>query len=78
VQKSIYSDEYERLTLVLREMRKEAGLTQVEVADLLSVPQSFISKYEAGQRRLDLIEVSRVALALGSTLHAILKRLDIR
>src|ERR1051326_8425454 len=45
VEKSIYSAEYQRLCALLRELRQEAGLTQVQVAAELGVPQSFVSKY---------------------------------
>jgi len=43
----------------------KVGLTQVEVADRLSLSQSYVSKYENGERRLDLAEFLRVAEALG-------------
>ena len=41
--------------------RAEAGLTQTEVSRLLSEPQSFVSKCESGERRVDVIELSRFA-----------------
>ncbi|WP_236737316.1 helix-turn-helix domain-containing protein [Mycolicibacterium llatzerense] len=41
MEKSIYTEEYQRLCALLRELRREAGLTQVDVADRLEVPQSF-------------------------------------
>jgi transcriptional regulator with XRE-family HTH domain len=49
-------------------LRREAGLTQVQVAERLDVPQSFVSKYESGERRLDAIELLHVVRALDSTL----------
>jgi transcriptional regulator with XRE-family HTH domain len=45
----------------LRQARKDAGLTQVQVAKLLNRPQHFISRCEGGERRLDLIEVQEFA-----------------
>jgi len=45
--------------------RKESGLTQADIAARLKRPQSFISKYERGERRLDLVEFREVAQALG-------------
>jgi transcriptional regulator with XRE-family HTH domain len=45
---------------LLREVRKEAGLTQAEVAAALRRPQSYISKYESGERRLDVLELQTV------------------
>ncbi len=75
VEKSIYSAEYQRLCAVLRQLRRDAGLTQVEVAARLDVPQSFVSKYESGERRLDVIELRHVAEALGVTLAEVVGRL---
>lgn len=76
VDKSIYSAEYLRLCAVLRDLRREAGLTQVQVAAVLDVPQSFVSKYESGERRLDVIELGHVAKALGVTAQKVLERLE--
>jgi len=52
--------------------RKQARLTQRELADKLSKPQSFVSAYEAGQRRVDIIEMLRIADALSADPHEIL------
>jgi transcriptional regulator with XRE-family HTH domain len=75
VEKSIWSAEYQQLCVLLRELRREAGLTQVAVAERLDVPQSFVSKYESGERRLDVIELRHVADVLGTTLEAVVARL---
>lgn len=64
------------LLTLLREVRTEADLTQVEMARSLGVPQSFVSKYESGERRLDLLELQRVCQALGITLEAFVKRFE--
>ncbi|MBX7268798.1 helix-turn-helix transcriptional regulator [Micromonospora sp. Llam7] len=77
VEKSIYSAEYQRLCALLRELRREAGLTQVQVAAALDVPQSFVSKYESGERRLDVIELRHVAQVLGVPLRTVLERLGL-
>jgi transcriptional regulator with XRE-family HTH domain len=76
VEKSIYSEEYQRLCAVLRSLRHQAGLTQVQVAATLGVPQSFVSKYESGERRLDVVELGHVAQALGVTVRDVLGQLD--
>lgn len=76
MEKSIYSTEYQRLCAVLRELRHEAGLTQVQLAARLNVPQSLVSKYESGERRLDVVELRHVAGALGASLREILERLE--
>lgn len=75
MEKSIYSTEYQRLCQLLREARHEAGLTQVQVAERLGVPQSFVSKYESGERRLDVIELRHVANALDLSLQAVVSRI---
>jgi len=54
---------------LLRQVRVEAGLRQVDLAKKLHQPQSFVSKYESGERRLDLIELSEVCAALGILLE---------
>jgi transcriptional regulator with XRE-family HTH domain len=76
VDKSIYTAEYQRLCGLLRELRLEVGLTQVEVAARLDEPQSFVSKYESGERRLDVVELRHVAGALGTSLLAVIERLE--
>lgn len=53
---------------LLKEIRKEAGFTQTELADQLDKPQSFVSKYEAGERKLDYLEVRTICLACGTTI----------
>ena len=44
--------------------RERAGLTQVQLAELLRKPQSFVSNYERGQRRIDVLEMLRIVGAL--------------
>ena len=75
MEKSIYSVEYQQLCALLRQLRRDAGLTQVEVARQLEVPQSFVSKYETGERRLDVVELRYVAEALGTQLESIVAQL---
>ena len=76
--KSIYSAEYKKLCAVLKQLRLEAGLTQVQVAEALDEPQSFVSKYESGERRLDVIELRHVAATLGSSAVSILDLIERR
>ena len=61
MQKSIYSKEYRKVVERLKKTRQEAGLKQVEVAKKLRKPQSFVSKVERGERRLDVAELKQLA-----------------
>ncbi len=58
---SIYSEEYQRFLSRLKAARREARITQVEVAARLGRPQSYVSKCESGERRVDAIELYRFA-----------------
>ncbi|NET17534.1 MAG: helix-turn-helix transcriptional regulator [Okeania sp. SIO1H6] len=62
--KSVFTGKYNRFRELLIEARKEINLTQVELSMKLSRPQSYVSKYERGERRLDLIEFLEIAEAL--------------
>ena len=55
--KSIYSAEYDRFLVLLRKARGDAGLTQTQAAMKLRRPQSFVSKCESGERRVDVVEL---------------------
>ena len=50
---------------ILLERRLKADLSQVDLAARLAKPQSFVSKYEAGERRLDALELTEIAEAIG-------------
>lgn len=76
--KSIYSEEYREFRELLKRLRVEAGIRQVDLAAQLGVPQSFISKYESGERRLDVIETARIAEAIGSSLLQVVRLLESR
>lgn len=64
------------LLSLLRAVRVEAGLRQTDIALALKVPQSYVSKYESGERRLDPLELYAVCKAAGITLAAFGARLD--
>jgi len=76
VTKSVFTEKYDRFRLLMIEARKSADLTQDELAKKLSRPQSFVSKYERGERRLDVIEFLEVARALGMDPVKIITELD--
>ena len=60
---------------LLIEARKELQLSQVQLARLLQRPQSFVSKYERGERRLDVVEFLEVAVALNIDPVQILRKM---
>ena len=64
-----------RLQKVLAEVRLAKGLTQVALAARLDKPQSYVSKYESGERRLDLIEFFDICSAIGEAPELIVKKL---
>jgi len=62
--RSVFSAGYQRFRRLLVQERKRAGLTQAALATRLDRPQSFVSKYEQGERRIDVIEFLEIAKAL--------------
>jgi transcriptional regulator with XRE-family HTH domain len=57
-------------------MRHDAGLRQADLARKLKQPQSFVSKYESGERRIDLLELREICVALGVPLAEFVRRLE--
>ena len=76
--KSAFSRQYARFRSILIDARKSAGLTQVELAQKLKRPQSFVSKYERGERRLDVVEFLDVSRVLNLDSAAVLAEVDAR
>lgn len=67
----------DRLITLLRDIRLEAGLTQTELAARMETKdQAYISRYENGERRLDVLEVREICQAIGITLEQFAKRLE--
>jgi transcriptional regulator with XRE-family HTH domain len=62
---SIHTAEYKRFLERLRKARSDAKLTQAQVAEALGQPQSFVSKCESGERRVDVVELLWFARAFG-------------
>ena len=60
----LHTAEHRRLTIALTKARVDAGVTQYELADRLGVDQTYVSKYEGGRRRLDVVEFMRIVAAL--------------
>jgi transcriptional regulator with XRE-family HTH domain len=76
MEKSIFTDEYEVLLNLLRETRQAAKFTQVQLAERLGQSQSFVSKVEIGERRLDLIQLRTICRHLGTTLPEFVSKLE--
>lgn len=63
--RAIHRTEYEYFRALLFQVRESAGVTQVQLAEKLQKPQSFVSKCERGERRVDFTEFLEIADALG-------------
>ena len=74
--RSAFSREYKKFCALLSAERKAAQLTQADVATKLRKPQSFVSKYEQGERRLDVVEFLHIAKAIGFDPTVLLRRLQ--
>jgi transcriptional regulator with XRE-family HTH domain len=66
----------EKFLLFLKEARQKSGIRQVELAKQLGVPQSFVSKYESGKRRLDILELRQICQVIGIPLGDFIRRLE--
>ncbi|MGA7873187.1 MAG: helix-turn-helix transcriptional regulator [Candidatus Binatus sp.] len=67
--RSLHSERYKHLLARLREARRQVELTQVEVARRLRRPQSYVSKCESGERRIDVIELAEFANLYGKSIE---------
>lgn len=63
-----------QLTTLLRQVRLDAELTQAALAERLQQTQSYVSKYESGEQRLDLIEINAICKAVGIDLRDFVDR----
>jgi transcriptional regulator with XRE-family HTH domain len=72
MKKSVHSEPYSVFAALLAGARKGVGMRQIELAQKLNKPQSFVSKFECGERRLDVIEFLTIMDALGVDPLAIL------
>lgn len=73
--KSVHSAEQLAFRELMIAARKRAGLTQQELANRLKRPQSFIAKYEGGERRLDVVEFIAIVQAIGADPIRVLRSL---
>jgi ribosome-binding protein aMBF1 (putative translation factor) len=75
MEKSVFSHDYAIFLTHLRTVRKRAGLTQEAVAVRLGQSQSFVSKCERGERRIDVIELNHFCHAIGISLSEFIDEL---
>jgi transcriptional regulator with XRE-family HTH domain len=66
----------EKLQELLKRIRQDKGIRQIELAEKLGVPQSFISKYESGDRQLDILELRQICQAVGISLQEFMRKLE--
>lgn len=72
----MFTPEYKVFLALLVEARKKSGLSQQGLAARLSKPQSFVSKYERGERRLDVVEFLHVARSMGISTTELLAEIE--
>lgn len=64
------------LQSLLRQLRQDANMRQSDLARRIGQPQSFVSKYESGERRLDVLELLEVCRALDISLEEFARKLE--
>ena len=74
---STHSKEYYAFLRLLRLLREESGITQVELAKSLEITQSHLSKFERGELRIDLVQLRKICVVLGSSLPAFVNRWEV-
>ena len=74
--KNFRSIPYQRLIALLVDARKDAQMTQQDLSARLGKPQSYVSKYERGERRLDVIEFLQITLNLKTDPYLLLRELE--
>jgi len=68
--------EQDKLASLLKQLRLDAALRQIDVAKRLKQPQSFVSKYESGERSLTLIELRRVCKTINVPLLELVRKFE--
>lgn len=73
--KSLYTKRWQALRVILKDLRKEAGLTQADVGRRLDRPQSLVAKIEAGERKLDVCHFIDYVRLLGGDPIRVMRQL---
>ncbi len=76
MEKSIYTREYAAFLEQLRKVREIKNLTQLEVAERLGQTQSFVSKVERSERRIDVVELRAFCLAIGISFPDFIQKIE--
>ena len=76
--KSKYANDQKIVESLLKELRVNAGLRQIDVASALGIQQSMVSKYEVGERRLDILEIRELCVVFGLNLLSFIELLEKR
>lgn len=74
--KSVFTDRYRLFTQMLIQERCDKRITQTQLARMLKKPQSYVSKYENGERRLDIVEFLEIADCIGIDVAEFIKKLQ--
>ena len=74
MEKTLRSASHLKFRRLLRDIRKERGLTQIQLADKIQRDQSFVSRYEAGDKVLDIVELREICHALEISLESFVRR----
>ncbi|MEG3135530.1 helix-turn-helix transcriptional regulator [Rouxiella sp. T17] len=72
---SVYSEDYQSVISMLKNARKERGITQTQLSEAFGRPQSFIAKVENGERRLDIVEFLHLARLLNFEPAAVIDKI---
>ena len=73
---NFYPDEYRKFEAILRGLRAEQKVTQAQVAERMGVFQGRVSRFESGERRMDLVELRHWCVAVGVTVEEVIRRFE--
>ena len=76
MKKTIHDSDYKNVLALVRSFRENKGITQAQLAKKLGFDQTFISKIETGERRMDVIELRRICLALDIDFIFFIKQME--